>query len=988
MNTYLRRRWHFAAFLGVFLLAGMHISCSKVNTSEEEPNGRIFEIYTNYPGIKPGGHKPPEFDIRLAQFIDGARKEVYWAMYGFYRTSIKDAVLRAVTRGLDVQLAGDAGTYSYGEIGYVQFEDLLRRYPNAKLIAGNSQSIQHNKFCVIDRRYVMTGTGNITDSEIDRNYNVWTIIESKEMAEDFIAEHQQMMQGRFGHAKDPANANHVFNVNGIKVEAYFSPAEDAMSRFLQAVGEAQQSINFAIFAFTHDQLGRLFIQKHKQFTALNAADGGSRKVRGIMDRSQLTHNQYVEVYRVATSCGHTYGFQAGAGAANGGTTNAFFPNGTNTWNVPDASNTRCYSPFDLKIDGDENNNYIGDWQAGGGRLHAKTIVIDAGTPNAKLLLGSFNWSPNANNNNDENLIVIHSPAIVERYLQFWQGIYNDGVPMNKRYPTNNEMSQGIVTYQSRPAGDYQKVVISEVNFAGTTRKINGNYYAYDGNEFIELYNPTNEALDISFWSLYFPIIDNYTDPGIYTSGWPDNESLAKRGLVGLPGGTIIPAKGFLVVTQSDQRNDITADGYSFPASALYDPSNSATWSNKISHYNPVNGLSNFFTLFDRRTSSTGRANVSTLAFTDPFTGKNYPPASGGILTFVYPMFDAGGRCRPAWGADVDRFSGSGYFNPYHMHADSQTGYPHLTSLWVELRDNRGNLVDIVGGNRTGAAVNGTGTSVAPTASSGAHDQLRYFKGGFHGLIFKSGTTAAASAVVTSIGSTTNLQTGMLVFGSGITNGTTLQSIDSATQITLSANATSSSTKSLTFQTQLVGSGTYGTTTAVDTTDATRTDVASGISFFPQIARDNFPVVRSATGTKAGTTISALPAGFATTYLTPGMAVSGTGITAGTTIQSVDSGTQITITQSATAGTTTISFSAENYADLLCNTAAANTPYMVSMERAPTFGDGTATASWVHATKDMTTSGGNGGKGVYIKTEYRDRTIATPGEINSRWTALP
>jgi phosphatidylserine/phosphatidylglycerophosphate/cardiolipin synthase-like enzyme len=48
----------------------------------------------------------------------------------------------------------------------------LRRYPNAKLIAGNSQSIQHNKFCVIDRRYVMTGTGNITDSEIDRNYNV------------------------------------------------------------------------------------------------------------------------------------------------------------------------------------------------------------------------------------------------------------------------------------------------------------------------------------------------------------------------------------------------------------------------------------------------------------------------------------------------------------------------------------------------------------------------------------------------------------------------------------------------------------------------------------------------------------------------------------------------------------------------------------------------------------------------------------------------
>lgn len=860
---------------GLLIISSILLTtCSRISTSEEEPNQRLLELYVNYSGIKPNGHKPPEFDIRLAQLIDGARKEVYWAMYGFYRASIKDSVLRAVTRGLDVQLAGDAGTYSYGEVGYIQFEDLLRRYPNAKLIAGNSQSIQHNKFCVIDRRYVMTGTGNITDSEIDRNYNVWVIIESKEMAEDFINDHQQMMAGRFGHAKDRVDYNNVFNVNGVKVETYFSPQEDAMSRFLQAVAEAQQSVNFAIFAFTHDQLGRLFIQKHKEFTYQNSLDGGSRSVRGIMDRSQLTHNQYVEVYRVGTSCGHTYGFQAGTGASNGGNANAFFPNGTNTWNVPDSANTRCYSPFDLRIDGNENNNYIGDWQAGGGRLHAKTIVIDAGTPNAKLLLGSFNWSPNANNNNDENLIVIHSPAIVDRYLQFWQGIYNDGVPLNKRYPTNQELAQSIITYQTRPTGDYQKIVISEVNHAGTTRKIGSNYFAYDANEFIELYNPNSEALDISFWSIYFPVIDNYTDPGIYTSGWPDNESLAKRGIVGLPGGTVIPGKGFLVITQSDQRNDLNADGYEFPASVLFDPANSSTFGNKLTFYNPVNGLSDFFTLFDRRTSSTGRANVtSPSTYTDPWTGKFYPANTA--LTFVYPMFDTGGRCRDAWGSEVDRFSGSGYFNPYHMHAQNQTGYPHLTSLWVELRDNRGNLVDIAGGNRTGSAVNNaTGVSRASTPLvapfTAAHNDVRYFKGGYHNA------------------------------GAG-----------------------------------LVGTGTYGTTGAVDTTDNTRTSVINTQDPFPSLS----------TGTGGGATV-------ANTF-------------------PVRNGT-----------------STENYADLICNTGAASTPYMVSMERKASFADGTAATSWDHATKDMTSSGGSGGKGIYIKTEYRDRTIATPGEINSRWTVLP
>jgi hypothetical protein len=218
------------------------------------------------------------------------------------------------------------------------------------------------------------------------------------------------------------------------------------------------------------------------------------------------------------------------------------------------------------------------------------------------------------------------------------------------------------------------------------------------------------------------------------------------------------------------------------------------------------------------------------------------------------MFDTGGRCRPAWNAEVDRFSGSNYFNPYHMHAGNQAGYPHLTSLWVELRDNRGNLVDIVGGNRTGLAVSGTGVSQSPTA----HDEVRYFKGGFH-----SGTG-------------------------------------------------------------LVGTGTYGTTGANDTTDLTRTGVVNTSTPFPNISTTNFPI-RAA-------------------------------------------------------------IAAENYADLICNTTAA--PYMVSMERASSFGPGTVASSWQHATKDMTDSGGNGGKGIYIKPEYRDRTIATPGEINSRWSALP
>lgn len=838
----------------VFFLVSSLVSCSKVKTNPEDTDDRLLELYINYPGIKPEGHRKPEFDVRLTNLIDQARKEVYWAMYGFSRENIRDSVLRAVTRGLDVQLAGDASTYINGSTGYTSFEDLLRRYPNAKLISGNSQSIQHNKFCVIDRRYVMTGTGNITDSEIDRNYNVWAIIESKEMAEDFINEHQQMMAGRFGHAKDRPDYNTVFNVGGVKVEVYFSPHEDAMSRFLQAVGEAQSNIRFAIFAFTHDQLGRLFVQKHKQFTAAGNVTG----VRGIMDRSQLTHNQYVEVYRLATACGHTYGFEAGGGAINGGVSNPF----TASWDAPNPANTRCFAPFDLRIDGNENNSYLGDWQAGGGRLHAKTIVVDEGTPNAKLLMGSFNWSPNANNNNDENLVVIHSPKIVEEYMKFWRHIYEHSIPMNRRYPTNQEMQQGIITYQPRETGDYQKIVISEVNYAGTTRRIGSSYYAYDGNEFIELYNPNDFPVDVSFWSIYFPVIDNYTDPGANFSGWPGFESLQKRAVLGFPGGTIIPAKGFLVATQPDQRNDLNADGYLFPASVLYDPANPASFGNKISYYNPANNLSNFFTLFDRRTSGTGRIQTSSSP-----------------LTFAYPAFmdttnPSYQICGAAWNAIIDRFSGSNYFNPYHMHAASAnpsgSGYPHLTSLWLELRDNRGNLVDIAGGNRLAQV---SGVSTEPSAGATGHDQVRYFKGGFH--------------TVGSAGTTSDLTRSIVVNGGAQTVSAFRTSPDIPTQI-WALNTSGSSSE--------------------------RYSIADGTGNFE-------------------------------------------------------------------AGTTS--------AHKICGTSLANTPYMVSMERniptAGAWGAGTASASWDHATLGgpRTTNIGN-----YLRSEYKERTIATPGEINSRWSTLP
>jgi len=60
-------------------------------------------------------------------------------------------------------------------------------------------------------------------------------------------------------------------------------------------------------------------------------------------------------------------------------------------------------------------------------------------------------------------------------------------------------------------------------------------------------------------------------------------------------------------------------------------------------------------------------------------------------------------------------------------------------------------------------------------------------------ITTSGSRTNSSPVVTSIADTSQFRVGYFVFGTGINAGTTIVSIDSASQITLSSNATSSGT---------------------------------------------------------------------------------------------------------------------------------------------------------------------------------------------------
>lgn len=64
--------------------------------------------------------------------------------------------------------------------------------------------------------------------------------------------------------------------------------------------------------------------------------------------------------------------------------------------------------------------------------HNKVMVVDAGTPNATVITGSFNFTWTAQHKNAENILIArHNLALASRYAQNWERHRQDATPYKK-----------------------------------------------------------------------------------------------------------------------------------------------------------------------------------------------------------------------------------------------------------------------------------------------------------------------------------------------------------------------------------------------------------------------------------------------------------------------------------------------------------------------------------------------------------------------------
>ena len=334
------------AMFAAYLLLGRDALPSPVG--EETTEGGWYEVYFSQPD-DPGStklHGGP--DSALAQAIDEARYSVDLAVMRLDLWSLRDALLDAYRRGVNVRVVVDSDNILDNEI-----QDLINA--GIPVIADRRESLMHHKFTIIDQLDVWSGSMNYTINGAYRNDNNLIHIRSSTLAQSYTREFEEMfLDDRFGALSEADTPTPRVNINGTEVEVYFSPDDHVLQRLLSLVAAAEESIEFLAFAFTSDPLAEALIARE--------ADGV--RVRGVIERGQ------------ANSSGSEVGHLVLAG-------------------------------LDLRLDTNQN------------MMHHKVILIDGEI----VVTGSYNFSRNAEEKNDENILILHSDEIARKYLLEFERIY-------------------------------------------------------------------------------------------------------------------------------------------------------------------------------------------------------------------------------------------------------------------------------------------------------------------------------------------------------------------------------------------------------------------------------------------------------------------------------------------------------------------------------------------------------------------------------------
>jgi phosphatidylserine/phosphatidylglycerophosphate/cardiolipin synthase-like enzyme len=239
-----------------------------------EKDDNWYQVYFSAPDSPSASTLRGGPDVHLAGAIDQARISVDVAMDSLDLWSLKDALLDAHRRGVAVRVVMETESLDSEEV-----QDLLEA--GIQIVDDRREGLMHNKFAILDRREVWSGSMNFTVSGAYRSDNNLVRVRSADLAKNYLVEFEEMFLAHQFGPDSPANTPRpVMDIDGTRVEVYFSPDDGTMERMLELVQDAQESIFFMAYSFTDDDLA----------AAMIAAHNSGIEVAGVLDKAQALSN--------------------------------------------------------------------------------------------------------------------------------------------------------------------------------------------------------------------------------------------------------------------------------------------------------------------------------------------------------------------------------------------------------------------------------------------------------------------------------------------------------------------------------------------------------------------------------------------------------------------------------------------------------------------------------------------------------------------------
>jgi phosphatidylserine/phosphatidylglycerophosphate/cardiolipin synthase-like enzyme len=328
------------------------------HTVSETVSGDWIRVYFTSPRYPDDdSHHYGGLDEELAAVIGYAESSVDVAAYDLDLESVTNALIAAHQRGIKVRFVTDSDYVDEGAVAQLQQAGI------PVIEDGRDEGLMHNKFAVIDKVWVWTGSWNMTENGTYRNNNNAVLIASPAVAENYTAEFEEMFTGQFGPTSPADTPNpHIFitteldegQTKQVELENYFAPEDEAQAQITAEIQGAQSRIRFMSFIFTSDEIADAMIERAQAGVV----------VQGVIE-DRNAEQEYSEYERLRAEV------------------------------------------HDVLPDG---NPYI---------MHHKVIIIDDET----VILGSYNFTASAEDRNDENVLIIHDPEVAALFVDEFGRVY-------------------------------------------------------------------------------------------------------------------------------------------------------------------------------------------------------------------------------------------------------------------------------------------------------------------------------------------------------------------------------------------------------------------------------------------------------------------------------------------------------------------------------------------------------------------------------------